>query len=209
MEQSRGGLVSKADRLLNHSTLGLTEIRRKNKKHWSGGTWFGRVGFDFGTPQILWHFKASYAEDQGGYEGELNVIPAPRLKVSKSRSLESDNGRVRTEQLCPRWSLRQSLVLKIHFALACLKLSPAVDTECQAVLECGFHKRALCSELRIAWAGGHWVADGLGNWGVVVTEVGSYLRLINCCITQLKAQGSSRTYDKSKEEEAGDGLGGE
>ena len=31
------------------------------------------------------------------------------------------------------------------------------------------------------------------------TEVGSYLRLIDSCITQLKAQGPSRTCDESKE----------
>ena len=36
---------------------------------------------------------------------------------------------------------------------------------------------------------------------VVVTEAGSYLRLIDFCITQLKAQGPSRTCDESKEEE--------
>ena len=30
---------------------------------------------------------------------------------------------------------------------------------------------------------------------------GSYLRLIDCCITRLKAQGPSRTCDESKEEE--------
>ena len=32
------------------------------------------------------------------------------------------------------------------------------------------------------------------------TEAGSYLRLIDSCITQLKAQGSSRTCNESKEE---------
>jgi len=36
---------------------------------------------------------------------------------------------------------------------------------------------------------------------VVVTEEGSYLRLIDFCITQLKAQGPSRTCNESKEEE--------
>ena len=41
-----------------------------------------------------------------------------------------------------------------------------------------------------------------GIRGVVVTEAGSYLRLIDSCITQLKAQGTSRTCDESKEEEA-------
>ena len=34
-----------------------------------------------------------------------------------------------------------------------------------------------------------------------VTEAGSYLRLIDFCITQLKAQGPSRTYNESKEKE--------
>ena len=33
------------------------------------------------------------------------------------------------------------------------------------------------------------------------SEAGSYLRLIDSCITQLKAQGPSRTYNESKEEE--------
>ena len=33
------------------------------------------------------------------------------------------------------------------------------------------------------------------------TEAGSYLRLINSCITQLKAQGPSRTSNESKDEE--------
>ena len=32
-------------------------------------------------------------------------------------------------------------------------------------------------------------------------EAGSYLRLIDSCITQLKAQGLSRTCNESKEEE--------
>jgi len=35
----------------------------------------------------------------------------------------------------------------------------------------------------------------------VVTEAGSYLRHIDFCITQLKAQGPSRTCNESKEEE--------
>ena len=33
------------------------------------------------------------------------------------------------------------------------------------------------------------------------SEAGSYLRLIDVCITQLKAQGPSRTCNESKEEE--------
>jgi len=36
---------------------------------------------------------------------------------------------------------------------------------------------------------------------VVVTEAGLYLRLIDFCITQPKAQGPSRTCNESKEEE--------
>ena len=36
---------------------------------------------------------------------------------------------------------------------------------------------------------------------VVVTEAGSYLRLVHFCITQLKAQGPSRTCNESREEE--------
>jgi len=35
----------------------------------------------------------------------------------------------------------------------------------------------------------------------VVTEAGSYSRLIDFCITQLKVQGPSRTCNESKEEE--------
>ena len=37
-------------------------------------------------------------------------------------------------------------------------------------------------------------------------EAGSYLRLIDPCITQLKAQGRSRTCNESKEEEEAYGL---
>ena len=33
------------------------------------------------------------------------------------------------------------------------------------------------------------------------TEAGSYLKLTDCCITQLKAHGPSRTCNESKEEE--------
>jgi len=33
------------------------------------------------------------------------------------------------------------------------------------------------------------------------TEAGPYLRLMDSCITQLKAQGPSRTCNESKEEE--------
>ena len=39
------------------------------------------------------------------------------------------------------------------------------------------------------------------NRGVVVTEAGSYSRLIDSCITQLKAPGPFRTCNESKEEE--------
>jgi len=39
------------------------------------------------------------------------------------------------------------------------------------------------------------------NRGVVVTEAGSYSRLIDSCITQLKAQGPFRTCNESKDEE--------
>ena len=35
----------------------------------------------------------------------------------------------------------------------------------------------------------------------MVTEAGSYLRLIDFCITKLKAQGPSRTCNESKEDE--------
>ena len=38
-------------------------------------------------------------------------------------------------------------------------------------------------------------------------EAGSHLRLIDSCITQLKAQGPSRTCNESKEEEEEEGLG--
>ena len=43
------------------------------------------------------------------------------------------------------------------------------------------------------------------NRGVVVTEAGSYSRLIDSLITQLKAQGPSSTCNESKEEEEKDG----
>ena len=38
----------------------------------------------------------------------------------------------------------------------------------------------------------------------MVTEAGSYSRLIDLCITQLKAQGPFRFYDESEEEEEED-----
>ena len=41
-----------------------------------------------------------------------------------------------------------------------------------------------------------------------VHEVGSYLRLIDSCITQLKAQEPSRTCNESKEEEKKHGIEG-
>ena len=37
--------------------------------------------------------------------------------------------------------------------------------------------------------------------GIPVSEAGSYLRLVDSCITQLKAQGPSRACNESKEEE--------
>ena len=54
---------------------------------------------------------------------------------------------------------------------------------------------------------------GAGRLGVRVplcsgSESGSYLRLIDSCITQLKAQGPSRTCNENKEEEAADQRGG-
>ena len=39
------------------------------------------------------------------------------------------------------------------------------------------------------------------------SEVGSYLRPMDSCITQLKAQGPSRTFNESKEEEETDRYG--
>ena len=39
------------------------------------------------------------------------------------------------------------------------------------------------------------------NRSVVVTEAGSYLGLIDSCITQLEAQGPVRTCNEGKEEE--------
>ena len=41
------------------------------------------------------------------------------------------------------------------------------------------------------------------------SEAGSYLRLIDSCTTQLKAQGPSRTCNESKEEEAEEEVHGE
>ena len=54
---------------------------------------------------------------------------------------------------------------------------------------------------------------GFGVWEMCSgSEAGSYLRLIDSCITQLKAQGPSRTCNESKEEGEefgvwGDGFG--
>ena len=44
------------------------------------------------------------------------------------------------------------------------------------------------------------------NRGVVVTEAGSYLRLINVCITQLKDQGPSRTCNESNKQQEAPGM---
>ena len=44
------------------------------------------------------------------------------------------------------------------------------------------------------------------NRGVVVNETGSYLRLIDSCITQLQAQGPSGTCYESEEKEEGLGV---
>ena len=52
---------------------------------------------------------------------------------------------------------------------------------------------ALCSQVDLA--------KYTENRGVVVTEAGSYLRRLGSCITQLKAQGPSRTCQESAEEE--------
>ena len=41
------------------------------------------------------------------------------------------------------------------------------------------------------------------------SESDLYLRLIDSCITQLKAHGPSRTCNESKEEEVGSGVGGD
>jgi len=49
-----------------------------------------------------------------------------------------------------------------------------------------------------------WPAPAAGNHFTEMcsgSEAGSYLRLIDSCITQLKAQGPSRTCKESKEEE--------
>ena len=48
-----------------------------------------------------------------------------------------------------------------------------------------------------------WCCSRIGHLRLDVTgsEAGSYLRLIYSCITQLKAQGPSRTCNESKEEE--------
>ena len=40
----------------------------------------------------------------------------------------------------------------------------------------------------------------------LLNEAGSYVRLIDSCITQLKAQGNSRTCNESKEEEEEEDL---
>jgi len=61
-----------------------------------------------------------------------------------------------------------------------------------------------------------WEATGAGggkSWSLkgtegatCGTEAGSYVRLIDSCITQLKAQGPSRTCNESKEEEEEEGC---
>ena len=64
---------------------------------------------------------------------------------------------------------------------------------------CGTRYEALCakdsSTLRRNGGGGLCPISGSGS------ETVAYLRLIDSCITQLKAQGPSRTCNESKEEE--------
>ena len=55
-------------------------------------------------------------------------------------------------------------------------------------------KKSLCSPVCGVW-NNHSTEMCSGS------EAGSYLRLIDSCITQLKAQGPSRTCNESKEEE--------
>ena len=49
---------------------------------------------------------------------------------------------------------------------------------------------------------------GAENRGVVVTEAGSYSRLVDSCITHLKAQGPSRTIHESRQEGEEEEAGG-
>ena len=50
--------------------------------------------------------------------------------------------------------------------------------------------------------------SGFGVWkGGAANEVSSYVRRIDSCITQLMAQGPSRTCNESKEDEEGPGFG--
>ena len=61
--------------------------------------------------------------------------------------------------------------------------------------------------LRVGWCAPLRTARPVGlSWTEMcsVTEAGSNLRLIDSCITQLKAQGPSRTSNESKEEEEKD-----
>ena len=59
---------------------------------------------------------------------------------------------------------------------------------------------AAAARLASSSAVGRALEEEPANELVVVTEAGSYLRLIDFCITQL-AQGPSRTCNESKEEE--------
>jgi len=60
---------------------------------------------------------------------------------------------------------------------------------------------AAAARLASSSAVGRALEEEPANELVVVTEAGSYLRPIDSCITQLKAQGPSRTCNESKEEE--------
>jgi len=64
-------------------------------------------------------------------------------------------------------------------------------------------------EVETSAGGARWVVDDrAGRRGAREqgTEAGSFLRLIDSCITRLKAQGHSRTSNESKEEEEEQGC---
>jgi len=62
-------------------------------------------------------------------------------------------------------------------------------------------RSARAFELRLSTVSAVRRAAAQRNGGFVVTEAGLYLRLIDSCITELMAKGTSRTCNESQEEE--------
>ena len=92
---------------------------------------------------------------------------------------------------CSAWSLTTNLSLQPEYVCNVTKFVPQ-----KALSSTSSGKVDLCNENCSTPSGRAALACMCSG-----SETGSYLRLIDSCITQLKAQGPSRTCNESKEEE--------